>query len=160
MGRVSTPQTTLDLFPTDEVRDASAASIKSGSDGAARVLPPSASQRHVLPENLGLALKQLADDELVQLFETALEEMKRRGKSPLQTAGLTQPPLPTEEVTQNHRSTEKASSRKHADVAAGTLSPGKLNAVRAAFKAGVTPARIARQFGISQANVRKALASE
>jgi DNA invertase Pin-like site-specific DNA recombinase len=33
------------------------------------------------------------------------------------------------------------------------------NAVRSAFKAGITPARIARQFGISQSNVRKALAS-
>ena len=34
---------------------------------------------------------------------------------------------------------------------------GKLNAVKAAFKAGVTPARIAREFGISQADVRRAL---
>jgi transposase-like protein len=40
------------------------------------------------------------------------------------------------------------------------LTQGKLNAVRAAFKAGVTPSRIARQFGISQSNVRKALASD
>jgi transposase-like protein len=39
------------------------------------------------------------------------------------------------------------------------LTQGKLNAVRAAFKAGVTPSRIARQFGISLADVRKALAS-
>jgi hypothetical protein len=40
------------------------------------------------------------------------------------------------------------------------LPQGKLNAVRAAFKAGITPSRIARQFGISQANVRKALAGD
>jgi transposase-like protein len=40
------------------------------------------------------------------------------------------------------------------------LTRGQINAVRAAFKAGVTPSRIARQFGISQANVRKALATE
>ena len=37
---------------------------------------------------------------------------------------------------------------------------GKLNAVRAAFKAGITPSRIARQFGISQSDIRKALASD
>jgi hypothetical protein len=30
--------------------------------------------------------------------------------------------------------------------------------VLAAFKAGVTPSRIARQFGLSQADVKKALA--
>jgi len=40
------------------------------------------------------------------------------------------------------------------------LTQGKLNAVRAAFKAGVTPSRIARQFGISQADVPKALARD
>ena len=41
---------------------------------------------------------------------------------------------------------------------AGSLTTGKLNAVRPAFKAGVKPSAIARQFGISQSNVRKALA--
>jgi hypothetical protein len=40
------------------------------------------------------------------------------------------------------------------------VAAGQLNAVRAAFKAGVTPARIARQFGLSHSDVRKALASE
>jgi DNA invertase Pin-like site-specific DNA recombinase len=33
-------------------------------------------------------------------------------------------------------------------------------AVRAAFNAGVTPSRIARQFRISKSDVRKALASD
>jgi hypothetical protein len=37
---------------------------------------------------------------------------------------------------------------------------GKLNAVRAAFKAGVKPSQIARQFGLPQTEVRKALASD
>jgi hypothetical protein len=37
---------------------------------------------------------------------------------------------------------------------------GQLNAVLAAFKAGITPARIARQFGLSQSDVRKALATD
>src|SRR5438067_13542720 len=41
---------------------------------------------------------------------------------------------------------------------AGSLTTGKLNAVRADFKAGVKPSAIARQFGISQSDVRKALA--
>jgi transposase-like protein len=45
------------------------------------------------------------------------------------------------------------------DIAEVSLTRGQLNAVRAAFKAGITPSRIARQFGISQSNVRKALAS-
>jgi hypothetical protein len=43
--------------------------------------------------------------------------------------------------------------------AAVHLTPRKLNAVRAAFKAGLKPAQIARQFGLSQSDVRKALAN-
>ena len=44
--------------------------------------------------------------------------------------------------------------------AAVHLTPGKLNAVRAAFKAGIKPSQITRQFGLSQADVRNALASD
>jgi hypothetical protein len=50
--------------------------------------------------------------------------------------------------------------RRHVNIAEIPLTRGQVNAVRAAFKAGVTPSRIARQFGISQSNVRKALASD
>jgi hypothetical protein len=46
------------------------------------------------------------------------------------------------------------------EAAAVHLTPGKMNAVRAAFKAGVKPSQIARQFGLSQSDVRKALASD
>jgi hypothetical protein len=41
-----------------------------------------------------------------------------------------------------------------------SLTSGKLNAVRAAFKAGVGPSKIAKQFGISQSDVWKVLAGE
>jgi hypothetical protein len=50
--------------------------------------------------------------------------------------------------------------KRHDDIAEVHLTRGQVNAVRAAFKAGITPTRIARQFGISQSNVRKALASD
>ena len=49
---------------------------------------------------------------------------------------------------------------KRAEAAAVSLTPVKLNAVRAAFKAGVRPSKIAKQFGISQSDVRKAVASD
>jgi predicted DNA binding protein len=51
-------------------------------------------------------------------------------------------------------------SRKRRVEVPPSLTQGQLNAVRAAFKAGVTPSRIARQFGISQSDVRKALARD
>jgi len=46
------------------------------------------------------------------------------------------------------------------EVATVSLTRGKVNAVRAAFKAGIKPALIARQFGIPQSDVRKVLASD
>jgi transposase-like protein len=40
------------------------------------------------------------------------------------------------------------------------LTPSKVNAVRAAFKAGVKTSQIARQFGLSKADVQNVLARE
>ena len=79
----------------------------------------------------------LDDEELDRLVSAALEERSRRKK----------------------RSAPKESQRRARDEAvAAPLPQGKLNAVRAAFKAGVTPTRIAREFGISRSDVQRALA--
>jgi DNA invertase Pin-like site-specific DNA recombinase len=96
-------------------------------------------RRHILPNNLGNAVRQLEDKELDQLFSAVLAEQKRRGKSRPNTNGT----FPKRRIEQTV-----------------SLTQGKLNAVRAAFKAGITPSRIARQFGISKSDVRKALASD
>jgi predicted DNA-binding protein (UPF0251 family) len=50
--------------------------------------------------------------------------------------------------------------RRQADVPEVSLTRGQVNAIRASFKAGITPSRIARQFGVSQSDVRKALATD
>jgi len=55
---------------------------------------------------------------------------------------------------------EEPSRKKRIKEVTSPLPQGKLNAIRAAFKAGVRPSRIARQFGISQSDVKKALASD
>jgi hypothetical protein len=121
-----------DLFSSAPVHKA--ASRSSESLGPPSAIPP----RHVLPADLPNAVRQLDDQELDQLLSAVIVKQKRRGK---QLAVV---------------------SRKEAveAVAGVPLTQGKLNAVRAAFKAGVTPSRIARQFGISQLDVRKALAPE
>ena len=101
--------------------------------------PSAVPSRHVLPADLPNAIRYLNDQELDQLLSAIIAEQKRRGKM-----------LPAE-----------MSRKQRVDVAiAVPLTQGKLNAIRAAFKAGITPSRIARQFGISQSGVRKALASE
>ena len=48
--------------------------------------------------------------------------------------------------------------KQRAQPTGAPLTTSKLNAVRAAFKAGVKPKQIGRQFGLSDAEVRKALA--
>ena len=157
MGRDPTKVTAPDLFPAATARDASAPPTKLSHTEAAT---ETARQRHILPKDLPNALKHLSDSELDFLHAATLEEVKRRGRTPLG--------LETDLQTLRHRFdvrpnlTKRSTPTKkpqNVDIAAIPLTQGKLNAVRAAFKAGVTPSRIARQFGISQSDVRKALAS-
>ena len=54
----------------------------------------------------------------------------------------------------------RLSSKKRVETVTVTLTPSKMNAVRAAFKAGVKPSQIARQFGLTQSDVKNALASD
>jgi hypothetical protein len=124
---------TPDLFSSAPAREVHSQPLE-------RIGSPSAvPSRHVLPAHLPNAIRHLNDQELDQLLSAIVAEQKRRGKK-----------LPAE-----------MSRKQRVDVVTAVpLTQGKLNAVRAAFKAGITPSRIARQFGISQSDIRKALASE
>ena len=104
-------------------------------------------KRHLLPGDLAGALKRLDDVEIDALLAAVTTEAERRGR---------RPPDPAKEK----RMTDAKPQRRQdvAEDGAGSLTTGRLNAVRAAFKAGVKPPAIARQFGISQSDVRKALA--
>ena len=92
--------------------------------------------RYILPKDLDAAIKQLDDQELDRLATVALEERARR-------KSLSAP--------------QESQSKRRAEAVALSLPQGKINAVRAAFKAGVTPARIAREFGLSRSDVQSAL---
>ena len=100
---------------------------------------PSSTPSYALPKNLPDAIRYLDDDQLDRLLAAALAEQRRRGKN----------------VPVSDNSPRKALVK----VDAPPLPQGKLNAIRAAFKAGFTPSRIARQFRISKSDVKKALAS-
>jgi predicted DNA-binding protein (UPF0251 family) len=56
-------------------------------------------------------------------------------------------------------SQNRLSDKRQVELVGVTLTPSKINAVRAAFKAGIKTSQIARQFGISRMDVQKALAS-
>ena len=158
MGRHPTERPMPDLFSTATVRDASPTQAKVTTKATTETPP----QRHILPKNLRSAVKYLSDGELDLMHAATLEEMKRRGRLPpgvetdLRSLGYrlnVRPDLPLKRTSAGNQP-----QRQLVDTEV-SLTRGQLNAVRAAFKAGITPSRIARQFGISQSNVRKALAS-
>ena len=140
MGRDRTEQATPDLFST------TASPLGEPS-------PPATfaqERRHVLPKDLPDAVKHLTDQELDLLITACVEEAKRRGRSP--------PSVESDESVPKRSS--RTDHRRQVEAATVSLPRGQLNAVRAAFKAGIKPSLIARQFGLSQSDVRKVLASD
>ena len=132
---------TWDREPTNQGKSDlfSAAGVENTSPPATNPASSANARRHVLPKDLPNAVKHLNDEELDRLLAATLAEAKRRGRD-------TTP-------------TDKRYPSRNAE-AAVSLTRGQLNAVRAAFKAGITPARIARQFGLSQSGVRTAFKSD
>jgi hypothetical protein len=119
--------------------------------------------RHLLPRDLPGALARLDDSEIDSLLAAVIEEAKRRNR-------LSSSPMAMSQDTDLHPRESQSKTapmyvpayprRTRADDDPASLTQGQVNAVRAAFKAGVKPFTIARQFGISRSDVSKALASE
>ena len=149
MERDRTGSATPDLFSTHLVQDGSTPTRWASAKEAPA---DTATQRHVLPRDLPNAVKYLTDTELDLLITTSVQEAKRRGRL-LPSAQ----PNPTDEPVAKQSSSR---DRQQAEVAKVSLTRGQVSAVRAATKAGIKPSQIARQFGISQSDVRKVLASE
>jgi hypothetical protein len=78
MGRDPDERTTLDLFSTDAVQDASAPPKLP----AAGATTEAKTQRYILPKDLPAAVKRLSDGELDLIHAVTLDEMKRRGRMP------------------------------------------------------------------------------
>jgi len=136
-------ETTPDLFATPTtMRAPEPEAIPEGE--ADQRSPP----RHFLPNDLAGSLKRLDDAEIDSLLTALTQEAKHRNRLPSS---------PREKVFPG---ATRLSRQVPAQDGASSLTKGQLNAVRAAFKAGVKPSTIARQFRISQSVVRKALASE
>jgi hypothetical protein len=139
MGSGSNPSIKDDLFSAQQPLDSPSLSAVQQKSTHTDEPAAASSQSYALPQNLPSALGYLDDDQLDRLLAAVMAEQQRRGKT-----------LPISDK----------SHRKHLTKEAPIHLPlGKLNAVRAAFKAGVTPTRIARQLRISLSDVKLALAS-
>ena len=128
-----------DLFSSASLREAPSPGAKPPRQAPSNKEAAASSPQYLLPKDLSSGIRQLTDQEFDRLLAAVLTEQKRRGKK----------------LSVSHKASRKSPIQEFA----APLTLAKLNAVRAAFKAGVAPSRIARQFGISHADVRKALAS-
>ncbi len=158
MPRGRTQHPTPDLFSEASAPEAppTPANQASSPQAAAAVDMAVSLRRYLLPKDLPNALKRLDDGELASLLAAALDEAKRRGKLPSGLAASAwDDPTP-----RGSRKGNESFKVRPAHVAVLSLTRGQVNAVRAAFKAGIAPSRIAREFGISQSEVRKLLASD
>lgn len=122
--------TTPDLFSAEPVKAAAPPVAPNRAKSAPHTRP-------LLPKDLAGALKHLGDNEFDALLAAITAEGERRGRL---------------------KPTRGKAPKRHQTEDASRLTSGQLNAVRAAFKAGVKPSAIARQFRVSQSEVRKALA--
>ena len=102
-------------------------------------------------------MRYLDDRELDLLLQAANDEARRRGRSPVNRDAV---PTATDARLPRKKASPVKQTRYQNIKSAAGLTQGRVNAVRAAFKAGITPTRIARQFGLSQADVRQALSSD
>ena len=156
------PQHASDLFTAAAAAKAVAPPETAGvaaNPAVERVGQPSA-PRHLLPRDLPRALARLDDGEIDALLAAVFEEAKRRDRVPANL--LAQRPEAHQHLLDPSGSKEPARrpTRASAQVEGASLTRGQVSAVRAGFKAGVKLSMIARQFGLSQSEVRKALASE
>src|SRR5262249_43191144 len=161
-----TQQQTADLFQAagaqESCRTRTPARSTSAQQSAAVVsAAEKLSSRHVLPRDLSNALKQLDDGELDRLLKATRDELQRRGRSVTSNAVIRPTGhMGTERRASDQSTTEESPERRQPEEPNVALTQGQVNAVRATFKAGITPSRIARQFGISQSDVCKVLALE
>jgi len=123
MGSGSNPSIKDDLFSAQRSPDTSPPSVDQPKSTHTDEPVAASSQSYALPQNLPSALSHLDDDQLDRLLAAVMAEQQRRGKT-----------LPVTIETSRKQRTKEVPTN---------LTLGKLNAVRAAFKAGVT--RIARR---------------
>jgi hypothetical protein len=98
-----------------------------------------------LPTDLAASLAILNETEFDRLLAGVLREASRRQK-PVKTLSENPAAAPVKATRQEQKPEG--------------VTQAKVNLVRAAFKAGVKPAAISRQFGLSQAAIRQVLRSE
>src|SRR5688572_8521508 len=141
-------ETTPDLFSAAVVDGRRTEAL---SDRSAK----SVEHRYILPGDLGAALTKLGDDEL-KILANAVEAEVRRRRLELPAHVKEDIKAKTDPVTPVAIRRDRLATKPRTP----SLTQGRINAIRAALKAGVKPSMIARQFGVSQSVVRRVLSEK
>jgi hypothetical protein len=123
MGQMRARSTTPDLFSVASGPPSSPANPASDQSAVAQETAATSNARHILPADLANSIKQLDDRDFNRLLSAVLAEQKRRGKT--------------------FTGSNTTSQKRSVDTVPSSLTVGKANAIRAAFKAGVRPSQIA-----------------
>lgn len=143
-------ESTPDLFTTAPQREPRI-------DRASVPSKPLIARQCILPKDLSSALMRLTQDELNTLARTVNKELARRNMriQPERNSGQEKEPKQT--LASVGKKTDK---RATSETNALPLTQSQINAIRAAFKAGVKPSTIARQFGVSRSAIQQALSDK
>jgi len=125
-------------------------------------LPPerksSADRRHILPRNLSAALSSLTEDEFQALVSAVYDECNRRNA----IARYAKPAdrNPGQERNSASPITQKPRKSQATKLDTPPLTQTRVNAIRAAIKAGMKPRTVARQFGVSLSVLQRAISNK
>ena len=108
---------------------------------------PTAGSLDISPEDVGRVILRWSDDEVERLCGVVAAEARRRGL------------LPPERDPKGDASAGPSIRQRRPELLAKGLAPGKVNAIRAASRAGVKLSKIAQEFGVPLAAVKRVIAA-
>jgi hypothetical protein len=108
---------------------------------------PAAGPLDFSPEDFGRMIVRWSDDEIERLRRVVAAEARRRGL------------LPPEQDPKGDASAGRSIRQRRPELLAKGLAPGKVNAIRAASQAGVKLSKIAQEFGLPVAAVKRVIAA-
>jgi hypothetical protein len=108
---------------------------------------PATGSLDISPEDFGRMIVRWSDDEVERLRIVVAAKARRRGL------------LPLERDPKGDASAGRSIRQRRPGLVAKGLAPGKVNAIRAASRAGVKLSKIARGFGLPLAAVKRVIAA-
>ena len=140
MARRARPASVPDLFSNDTVPNAPTPPVRP----LASVTP--AGSPDIIPDDFERVIVLWSDDAVERLVVVVTAEARRRGL------------LPPEQAPKNNAARGRLIQQRRPEQVAEGLAPGRISAIRAAGQAGVKLNKIAREFGLPLAAVKRVIA--